>query len=281
MDPLIAARVRLVDRIGVGGTGSVWRAWDHARRRIVAAKLIARRPPEHSPAPVPLPARHPHLLGPDEWLADAHHHVGLMRLVGGGTAGRLLADRGALPASYVAILLDQLLQALAALHGAGLVHRDVKPANLLLEPTRSARPHLHLADLETVARTDEPPETSAGTAGYVAPEARPDAAPDPRHDLYAAGVTAVELLTGRVPRHPDDLPRGPLRALLRDLTDPDPPRRPAGADEARARLLALGVPSGEPWRNGLRPPDVASRLPPLPLLTRLRLPGLQGLRAAQ
>jgi eukaryotic-like serine/threonine-protein kinase len=284
MDPLIAARVRLLDRLGAGGTGTVWRAWDHVRRRIVAAKVVARRRPCEASAglgPVRVAVSHPHVLTPDEWLVDVERHIGLMRLVLGGTTGRLLADRGALPLTYVVVLLDQLLQGLAALHGAGFVHRDVKPANLLLEPTRSARPHLYLGDLETAARAAMPPETSAGTPGYVAPEARPGAPPDPRHDLYAAGVTAVELLTGRVPRHPGDLPRGPLRALLRDLTDPDPPGRPATADEARARLLAVGVLRGEPWRSGPRPPDVLPRLPPLPLVTRLRLHGLQGLRAAQ
>ncbi len=118
----------------------------------------------------------------------------------------------------------------------------------------------------------------AGTDGYLAPEAADGAPADPRHDLFAAGVTAVELLSGRLPRHDRDIPRGPLRALLRGLTDLDPPARPATAELARARLRAVGVPSGAPWRSRPRPPEVPDRMPPLGLVQRL---AVQGVRAAQ
>jgi serine/threonine-protein kinase len=201
-----------------------------------------------------------------------------MPLVTGGTAQRLLAAHGGLPVDYVAVLLDQLLAALGVLHRAGLVHRDVKPANLLLEPTGTSRPHLYLGDLDVAAPVGRVPPTDAGTAGYVAPEITACSDPDPRHDLYAAGVTAAELATGRGPRGARDLPRGLLHGLLRDLTDPDPARRPASADAARMRLRSAGLPEGAPWLARPHPPHVPDRMRRLPLLERWRV---QGIRAAQ
>src|SRR4051794_20863783 len=113
-----ASRVRLIDPIGGGGTGTVWRAWDSGTHRFVAARV-----PGHGAPAAREPAVrivHPHVVtgdrGPGPWSTQP--------LVRGGTAERLLADHGALPADYVAVLLDQLLQALAAVHAAGWVHRD-------------------------------------------------------------------------------------------------------------------------------------------------------------
>jgi eukaryotic-like serine/threonine-protein kinase len=271
MDRYDASRVQLIDPIGGGGTSTVWRAWDPATRRFVAAKVSSVTEP--APREPAAGLVHPHLVtgsaGSGPWPTQP--------LVRGGTAERLLAEHGALPADYVAVLLDQLLLALAAVHAAGLVHRDVKPANLLLEPTGTGRPHLRLADFGVAVPVGAgvPP---AGTDGYLAPEAASGAPADPRHDLYAAGITAVELLTGRVPRDDRDVPRGPLRALLRGLTDPDPPSRPATAELARARLHALGVPKGTPWRARPHPPDVPDRMRRLSILQRW---AVQGVSAAQ
>ncbi len=270
-------RVCLLDPIGHGSSGTVWRAWDRRDRRYVAAKSVDPAGPA-ADAPHRLPLDHPHLLQPHDRVSGAGAGLLLMRLVRGGTADRLLGDHGALPTAYVAVLLDQLLGALAALHAAGFVHRDVKPSNLLLEPTGTARPHLWLGDLGVAARLDGPAATFAGTDGYVAPEAEPGSPPTGAHDLYAAGVTAAELLTGRVPRDDRDLPRGPLRGMLRDLTAADPGRRPASAGEARRRLRDVGVRADATWQVGAHAPDVPDRIARLPLLERWRV---QGTRAAQ
>ncbi|HEY3529276.1 MAG TPA: serine/threonine-protein kinase [Nocardioides sp.] len=260
-------RVRLVDPIGHGASGTVWRAWDVRLHRYVAAKVV----PDDQEVVLRAPV-HPHVLTPFATVHQDSTHYALMHLVRGGTADGLLAEHGALPAPYVAVLLRQLLQALGAVHAAGFAHRDVKPANLLLEPTRTGRPHVYLSDLGVAARLSRRPATAVGTPGYVAPELRPGDPPDPRHDLYAAGVTAAELLTGRIPRHVREVPSNPLRALLMALLDPDPERRPATADLAERRLRSVGVPEGAPWRAERCPPDVRDRLPRPTVLRRLRGP---------
>jgi serine/threonine-protein kinase len=256
---LLAGRLRLLDPLGEGGTSTVRRAWDLRRRRFVAAKLVPRAAYAVQRTPR---LDHPHVLTVDEVLTTPELVVHLMPLAGGGTTDRLLAEHGALPADYVAVLLDQLLDGLDAVHGSGCVHGDVKPVNLLLRTTRTARPHLRLADFgASVVVGDEP---RAATERYLAPEARAGAAPEPGQDLFAVGATAVELLTGRLPRHPGDIgggvPRGPLHSLLTDLVATDPARRPASAATARDRLRALGVPSGAPWQRRPHPPDVTDRL---------------------
>ena len=151
MPTVLARRFRLVDPIGEGGSGPVWRAWDRQVRRVVAVKVL----PGYV-VPLRIPDRHPHLLTPYARVVDAGSILLATRLVRGGAADHLLAEHGALPEDFVAVLLDQLLQALVALHAAGFVHRDVKPANLLLEPTRTRRPHLWLGDLDLAARCRTP-----------------------------------------------------------------------------------------------------------------------------
>jgi serine/threonine protein kinase len=263
---VLAGRYRLIEPIGEGATGTVWRARDRRRHRIVALKVLLPDGPSSALRFVreqSLRVDHPHVIAPDGWAADDGVVVLTMDLVRGGTADQLLARHGALPEDYVAVLLDQLLRALDAVHRAGLVHRDVKPSNLLLEPTGTGRPSLRLADFGVAVAIAEHRMADlpgvVGTDGYLAPELVAGAPPDPRQDLYAAGVTTAELLTGRRPRGPDDLPRGRLRDLLAMLIAPDPAQRPPTASVARALLLGAGVPSGAPWRLRPHPPDVPDR----------------------
>ena len=97
-----------------------------------------------------------------------------MDLVRGGSVQTLLGDHGPLPESYVAVVLDQTLQALEAIHAAGVVHRDIKPANLLLEPTGTGRPVVRVGDFGVAALVDDVRLTrvpgAIGTDGYMAPE---------------------------------------------------------------------------------------------------------------
>jgi serine/threonine-protein kinase len=260
---LVAGRFQLIEPIGEGATGTVWRARDRRRRRIVAAKVLAPYGAEELLRFVreqSLRVGHPHVVAPDGWAADDDAAVLTMELVRGGTADQLLARHGALPEDYVTVLLDQLLQALDAVHRAGLVHRDVKPANLLLEPTGSGRPHLRLGDFGVAAGTGGAQIAApAGTDGYLAPEQAAGAAPRARQDLFAAGMTAAELLTGRLPPSSEAVPRGRLRPLLTALVASDPSGRPPSAAAALALLRQCGVPAGSPWLRRPHPPDVPDR----------------------
>ena len=263
---VVAGRYELLDRIGHGGMGSVWRARDGRTREVVAAKVLG----VHDSATLlrfvreqGLRIRHPHVLTPTGWAAEDHQVVLGMELVRGGSVDQLLAEHGSLPTAYAAALLDQLLQALGAVHAAGVVHRDLKPANLLLEP--GPEPVLRLTDfgvavpLGDVRLTRGP--AVVGTDGYLAPEQQRGAAPDPAQDLYAVGVVATQLLTGRPPR-PDRsplVPEGPLRPLVTALLDDDPTLRPTAAQALdRLRRLDLRADPADPW------PTVPDRFGPPP-----------------
>lgn len=208
-----AGRYRLIDLIGTGGMGSVWRAWDLRREAYVAAKVLG----QHDAATLlrfvreqSLRIQHPHVVAPHGWAADDDKVVFAMDLVRGGSVATLLGDHGPLPASYVAVLLDQVLHGLSAVHAAGIVHRDLKPANLLLDATGTGRPHLRVSDFGIAGLLDEPRmtrhSTVLGTPGYIAPEQLAGADPDPRQDLYTVGAVAAELLTGTRPETNGDLP---------------------------------------------------------------------------
>src|SRR4051794_1381259 len=142
--PPLAGRYALLDQVGAGAMGAVWRVRDLRTGKVVAAKVLG----AHDSSALLRFVReqsvriaHPHVVAPTGWAAEDHLVVFAMDLVRGGSVETLSRERGPLPTSYVATLLDQLLQALDAVHAAGVVHRDVKPANLLLEP---GGPHLRL-----------------------------------------------------------------------------------------------------------------------------------------
>ncbi|WP_344236617.1 serine/threonine-protein kinase [Kribbella hippodromi] len=298
-----AGRYRLIDLIGTGGMGSVWRAWDLRRSAYVAAKVLG----QHNAGALlrfvreqSVRIEHPHVVAPHGWAADDDKVVFAMDLVRGGSVATLLGDHGPLPPSYVAVLLDQLLQGLSAVHAAGVVHRDLKPANLLLDVTGTGYPHLRLSDFGVAGLVDEPRMTRnsaiLGTPGYLAPEQLAGADPDPRQDIYALATIATELLTGTRPpasAQPAPLPSpdpseprpgaplpgahdasdstpalsGALAEFIRRCSALDPADRPESA-RAAARLLAeTGVlpPAGQtPWSTRPDSPEVFDQLPPLP-----------------
>jgi eukaryotic-like serine/threonine-protein kinase len=267
---VVAGRFTLIDRIGAGGTGSVWRAYDHRERRYCAAKLIS--DPGTLPRTVREQAvrlRHPHLVTPYTWVADDDGALLAMDLAGGGSLATLISDYGALPYRYATEIIAQLLSALEHVHAAGVVHRDIKPSNVLLTASGTGPPHARLADFGIALVKGQVRLTSAGvvlgTAGYVAPEVLQGAEPGPRQDIYAVGRVARELLTGGTddpitdeaapPAAPPDVPSAVWDAVMA-MSAADPSQRPVDARSAAVRLaMALGgaslelparTPSGEP-----------------------------------
>ncbi|MEV5509255.1 serine/threonine-protein kinase [Streptomyces orinoci] len=284
MGELFAGRYHLVDPVGRGGAGAVWRAWDRRRGRYVAAKVLL-----HSDAHTllrfvreqALRIDHPHVLAPRSWAADDDKVLFTMDLVRGGSVAHLIGDYGPLPPRFVCVLLDQLLAGLAAVHLEGVVHRDIKPANLLLEATGTGRPHLRLSDFGVAMRKGEPRLTQAnyvmGTPGYFAPEQMAGEEPDFPADLFAVGLVALYLLSGRkpdaealvrrfeeqgVPGPPDEVP-APLWEVVAGLLQPDPALRFRSATGVRKALAPVLELLPEPGAEEERI-EVFDQLGPLP-----------------
>jgi len=250
MGEVFARRYELLEPIAEGGMGSVWMVRDHQDGTVCAAKLL-----RHSDAGSLLRfmreqstrIHHAHVVTPKSWVGEDDTVLFTMPLVRGGSVAALVGDWGALPEAWVRVILDQTLDALSAVHAAGVIHRDVKSANLLLEPSGSAPPHVRLTDFGIAAPLDQPRLTAAttalGTRGYAAPEQLDGADPDPRQDLFALATVGLEMLIGHPPPFTtEELPATPLGGLLAEARNPDPSRRPDSAEAMRSSLRELGAP---------------------------------------
>ncbi|MEZ3180085.1 serine/threonine protein kinase [Streptomyces pimonensis] len=284
MGEVFAGRYELVDPIGRGGVGAVWRAWDHRRRRYVAAKVLLQSD-AHSllrfVREQALRIDHPHVLAPTSWAADDDKVLFTMDLVAGGSLVHLVGDYGPLPPAFVCTLLDQLLAGLAAVHAEDVVHRDIKPANVLLEATGTGRPRLRLSDFGIAMRLGEPRLTETnlvvGTPGYIAPEQWMGSDPDFPADLFAVGLVALYLLEGAKPdakaliqyfadHGTPGAPRGvpePLWQVVASLLQPDPQARFRTATGARKALAAAAEILPAPGPDD-EPIEIFDQLGPLP-----------------
>ncbi|MGA5651982.1 protein kinase domain-containing protein [Streptomyces seoulensis] len=284
MGEVFAGRYELADPIGRGGVGAVWRAWDHRRRRYVAAKVLQQRDAHTLLRFVreqALRIDHPHVLAPASWAADDDQVLFTMDLVSGGSLVHLINDYGPLPPVFVCTLLDQLLSGLGAVHAEGVVHRDIKPANVLLEATGTGRPRLRLSDFGIAMRFGEPRLTETnlvvGTPGYLAPEQLLGAEPDFPGDLFAVGLVALYLLEGAkpdgkeivryflehgTPGAPARVPE-PLWQVIATMLQPDPAARFRTATGARKALAAARELLPEPGPDD-EPIEIFDQLGPLP-----------------
>jgi len=233
---ILADRYVLVEPIARGAQGTVWRAVDRLRDTDVAVKVsgtadveaLLRLVCEQS-----VRIGHPHVLVPVDWFVRDGEAWLVLPLVRGGTLAGLLADYGELPPSVGLLIAEQLLDALAAVHAAGLVHRDVKPSNLLLAATGTGRPHVLLADFGVARILPHLQLTSravvVGTSDYLAPEVRAGEGSSPAQDVYAAGLVLAAL--------------GAPPALVAAMTADRPDLRPSAAaarDETARARAALG-----------------------------------------
>ena len=247
------AGYRLEEEIGRGGMAVVFRARDEGLDRLVALKILApvlaadegfrRRFLRESRSAAAVDD--PHIIPVHEaGEADGVLFIA-MRYVPGGDVRSLVQREGPLSPSRAAAIISSVASALDAAHSAGLVHRDVKPANMLLD-VRPGRPdHVYLADfglskgtLSSVGLTGT--EQFLGTLDYAAPEHIEGRAIDGRTDEYALACSAFELLTGAPP-----FPRDQSMAVLyAQLSTPPPlltsrqPGLPPAADAVLTRALA-------------------------------------------
>jgi eukaryotic-like serine/threonine-protein kinase len=271
MGEVFGGRYELVDPLASGGSGVVWRVWDLRESTFRAAKVLK----QSDSASLLRFMRetgwrisHPHVITPLGWVGEDDRMMFTMPLVRGGSVSGLLKRRGPLPPGFAAAVTDQLLDALEKVHAQGLVHRDVKPANLLLNPVGAHQPpEAMLTDFGIAAPVGEPRMTRVteviGTPGYMSPEAAVGLDPEPKQDLYSVGVVLLEMLTGQrppqngkpvIPAAAEQVPLG--RFIARLLADED--ARIATAGEARAALAEIDLPA---QRQGVEVPDLIPALP--------------------
>jgi serine/threonine protein kinase len=285
------AGYRLERLVGLGGMAAVYQARDERLGRLVALKVLAGDESLRSrfvrEARAVAAVDHPHIIPVyAAGEADGMQYIA-MRFVAGGTLAGILADSGALPTRRAVAFISSVASALDAAHAEGLVHRDVKPGNILVDARRGEPEHAYLTDFG-IARAMMSAGTLTlagqflGTPDYAAPEQINGQPVDGRADQYALACVAYEVLSGAVPfrrdsawsvlyAHLNEPPR-PIAArcglppavdevLARALAKSPGERYDACADFADALREALGF---DPW-DPSRPGRETTRLPTLPV----------------
>ena len=263
---VLGGRYRVVDRLGQGGMADVFRAHDELLDRDVAVKVF-RTPPQVGDVDTQAELRrelelqslaqlsHPNLttLFDGSVSGDGPGYL-VLELVPGSDLATRLHD-GPLPEPLARVVCTQIAEALAYVHAHGMVHRDVKPANILLgEDGRPDSVRARLSDFGIVRMIGSERMTAAdltlGTASYIAPEQARGANAEPPADVYSLGLVMIEALTGTrcfdgplhealaarlttSPAIPTTLPH-PWPALLAAMTASDPAHRPSAEQVAEA-----------------------------------------------
>ncbi len=211
-DDALGASYRLIDRLGEGATGEVWRAVDKRTDQTVATKLLRR---EHladrdlvgrfvQERAVLTSLRHPSIVEVRDLVVEGERLAIVMEYVDGGSLRDVLAERGTLPPGLAVDVAATVLEALASAHERDVVHRDVKPDNVLLARTwESLAPGtVKLVDFG-IARilTDRRRSTTGllGTPEYMSPELLTRGTAEASADVYGVGILLYELLAGRTP----------------------------------------------------------------------------------
>jgi hypothetical protein len=268
----IADRYELQGRLGVGGMSTVQLAFDHRLERHVAVKLLA----EHLAEDESFVSRfkrealaaarlvHPNIVqvfdfGLDE---ESMRHFIVMEYVPGNSCAELLRDQGRLGVHDTVDIIGQACRGLDHAHRNGVVHRDVKPGNLMRTPEGVVK----LADFGIAKATEQTGITQAGsvlgTAAYLAPEQARGEPAGPPADIYALGVVAYQLMSGRLPYEATSL----TELALKQQSEPPPGldevnhEVPPALAHAVARALSIdpatryagAIPMGEALHAGER-----------------------------
>ncbi|MEP6991456.1 MAG: protein kinase [bacterium] len=258
-DDVVLGRYQVQHRLGSGAMGDVHLAWDMQLERPVALKFLRTTHASTDAASVArlraearAAARidHPHIATVYDTGATNDGRLFIAMAFYPGDTLRERMDRGPVPLADVLRIGAQVAGALAAAHAAGIVHRDVKPANVLFDAEGGAR----LTDFGIARLLTDPeatgPSPVQGTPAYMAPEQARGDSVDGRADLWALGVMLHEMLTGRRPQRDtpdsalpdvaDDAERA-LRTLVAQLLVDDPARRASDAGVVRDALGAIVV----------------------------------------
>ncbi|MGW7070253.1 serine/threonine-protein kinase [Streptomyces sp. NPDC054855] len=301
---LLAGRYRVTAQLGRGGMGVVWRAVDEVLGREVAVKELRTYTDAAGPeladlrvrmqreARAAARVRHPGVVAVHDVAEVDGRPLIVMELVEGPSLDDVLRERGTLDPGEAAAIGAKVMEALAAAHRAGVLHRDVKPGNILLETPRalgSARPgetpigRVVLTDFG-IATMDDPGDGSAthltrsgelvGSLDYLAPERAQGQDPGPASDVWALGATLYAAVEGASPFRrtstwstltaivTDPLPEpqraGPLIPVLQQLMHKDPLARPDAEQAALLLSDAAGGAVTAPLRENTRRPREAT-----------------------
>lgn len=224
---VLARRYRLDERVGAGGMGQVWRATDQVLERTVAVKLMRQELVEEPgfaerfliEARTMAAVRHPGVVAIHDYQGDANQAFLVMEYVEGESLARRLHRFGHLDPARTMGLIAQAADALHAAHQKGVVHRDIKPGNLLVTPADT----VVLTDFG-IARSMASTGVTAtgavvGTPSYLSPEQVLGQPATPLSDVYALGVVAYECLAGQRPFEADS----PFESAMKRLREPPPP----------------------------------------------------------
>src|SRR5690606_33504424 len=224
---VLADRYRLDERVGGGGMGEVWRGTDQVLERTVAVKMMRHELVEEpgfaerflSEARTMAAIRHPGVVAIHDYRGDDANAFLVMEYVEGEALSRRLHRSGSIDPTRTMRMIAQAADALHAAHLNGVVHRDIKPGNLLVTPTDT----VVLTDFGIARSAASTPLTAtgagAGTPSYLAPAQVLGQPATARSDVYAPGVLAYECLTGRRPFDGDN----PFEIAMKRLREPPPP----------------------------------------------------------
>ena len=262
---VFGSRYELISRIAIGGMGEVWKANDSVIGRTVAIKILKDEYMGDSGfrERFRAEARHAALVN-HEGIANVFDYGEeegsaylVMELVPGEALSSIIEREKILPSSRVLSIVAQTASALHAAHQAGLVHRDIKPGNLLITPDGSVK----ITDFGIARLADQVPLTATGqvmgTVQYLAPEQAGGKPASPATDVYSLGIVAYEALAGKRPfrgesqvaiamaqikETPPELPSSipsAVRALVMSCMAKKPEGRPASAHDLSQAALAL------------------------------------------
>ena len=270
---IAGGKYQIVRTLGSGGMGAVYQALQPAMNRMVALKLIraemVTKPDAvarfHKEMMVTARVEHPNTIRVYDFGDDDGQLYLAMEFLAGASLRQVIESTGPLDVARLVRIGKQVANALGAIHAQGVVHRDLKPDNVMLLDSFGERDFVKVLDFGIAKVLDEQVRLTAtgkpiGTPTYMAPEQAMGKDVDPRTDLYALGVMLYHMASGRVPFHAaltgtmllahvhetptpiqtvaPNLPPA-LAALIMQLLEKDPAARPASAAEVAARLDRL------------------------------------------
>jgi serine/threonine protein kinase len=289
-DALIAGRYRVGEVIGRGGMGEVHRATDERLGRQVAIKLMVPVPRTvaaserfHREARALARIRSPHVVAAYDFGTHGDGYYLAMELVGGNTVADELKRKGLFPPERAEHIVRQAATGLAAIHRLGIVHRDIKPGNLLLSDDGTVK----IADfgianfLHDATTTLTSTGQIVGTSAYLAPERARGKPAGPASDVYALGCVLYQLVTG----HPPFMADQPASLMFQHVqSEPVPPSKLRPELDGDVEALALWMlakdpaarPTADQVAEGVRPMAAADTR----VLPVRRKPVLAGAAAA-